>query len=276
MADESGPLFSPASVYWRVNREWLIALAGPRAVLLELAHPAVAAGVAHHSNYRTDPFGRLYRTMKTMTEISFGTASERQIALSHFHRCHARVRSSKILTDDACAHAYDARDPHLQLWVWATLVDSVPLAYERFVAPLSPTDRADYYRDCVRLAMLLGIPASILPPNIGAFHRYFDAMVASETLHVTDAARDIVHALYTSPVRGRLTWRFSFASVGMLPERICREYGYRWDAAREQKLERLAAMTRRVRPVVPDFLAAHPKAVGMERKLKTCLNGKWE
>ena len=83
------PIFSPDGWYWRVNREWLIALMGPRAVLLELAHPAVAAGVARHSNYRGDPIGRLYRTMKTMT-VSASTMGSAAFARSMSHPTRAR------------------------------------------------------------------------------------------------------------------------------------------------------------------------------------------
>lgn len=256
-------------MYWRVNREWLIALAGPRAVLLELAHPAVAAGVAQHSDYRGDPFGRLYRTMKTMTEISFGTEEEMREALKHFQRCHARVKgeiSPSPVTEPALSKAkghpssYDARDPQLQFWVLATLIDSVPRAYEKFVAPLTFADKCAYYDDCAQLARLLGISQDVVPPTYAAFSLYMDAMVCSETLRVTQNARDVVGALFAPTLRGRAAQLFSFASIGMLPARVREEYGFEWDEAREKNLERLAQFSRRVRRWIPDGLAIHPKA----------------
>jgi uncharacterized protein (DUF2236 family) len=263
----SHPLFSPQSMYWRVNREWLIALAGPRAILLELAHPAVAAGIAQHSNYRGDPFGRLYRTMKTMTEISFGTETEMRAALKHFHKCHARVHS----TADACpasAFVYDARDPHLQLWVWATLLDSVLRVYDRFVTPLTFADKCAYYDDCVRLAQFLGISRNVIPSTYTGFNLYMGAMLYGDALHVTQDSRNVVNALFAPSLRGDLTRLFSSVGIGLLPPRLRQEYGFAWDETRAKRVERLASISRRVRPWIPTALAIHPKAWLQERQLK--------
>lgn len=254
-------LFSPSSLYWRVNREWLISLAGPRAVLLELAHPDVAAGVARHSNYRGDPFGRLYRTMKTMTEISFGTEEERRRSLQHFHRCHARVRGTTEET------RYDARDPHVQFWVLATLIDSVPLAYEKFIAPLTWQERCEYYDDCARLARLLGIPAHIIPPTYCDLKEYMQTMLYGGALRVTEDARAVIHALFAPTLRGNFTRWFSSASIVMLPPHLRDAYGLNHSAQNEKNLERLAGVTRRIRPYLPAVLAVHPKAWAMEQRM---------
>ena len=86
--------FTPHSVFWRVNSDALVNLAGSRALLLELAHPLVAAGVAGHSNYRGDPFGRLMRTLSTMSRLMFTDAGSAEAALRHFNACHARVKGA--------------------------------------------------------------------------------------------------------------------------------------------------------------------------------------
>lgn len=254
-------LFSPHSMYWRVNREWLIALAGPRAVMLELAHPAVAAGVAQYSAYGTDPFGRLYRTMKTMTDISFGTAEEARDALRRFHGCHARVQGQT-----KCGAPYDARDPQLQLWVWGTLVDSVVRVYERFVSPLTFADKCAYYADSTRLARLLGIADEHIPPTFTAFNLYMGVTLYGDTLQVTGEARAVMDALYAPSLRGRATRWFSFASIGLLPPRWRHAYGYTWNDADARRLERLAAWSRQLRAYVPLRLAIHPKARQAEKR----------
>lgn len=266
------PLFSPASMYWRVNREWLIALAGPRALLLELAHPAVAAGVAQHSNYRGDPFGRLYRTLRIMTALSFGTEDESGDALAHFHQCHSRIRGAFSPSNGGCPAAelrYDARDPALQFWVLATLIDSVLCVYDRFVTPLTYADKCAYYDDCAQLARRLGIRADAIPPTFTAFNLYLGGMLTGNTLRVTDPARDVVGALFASSPRGWATRVFSFASIGMLTPRLREEYGFAWSVKSERNLERLAALTRRVRPAVATRLAIHPKAYAMERRFNS-------
>jgi uncharacterized protein (DUF2236 family) len=261
------PTFSRYSMYWRVNREGLIALAGPRALLLELAHPAVAAGIAQHSNYRTDPLGRLYRTMKTMTALSFGNVEEQSRALKHFHRCHARVRGNLTdpLPDDTAGEAtFDARDPQLQFWVLATLIDSVLRAYARFVTPLTYADRCSYYDDCTRLAQLLGIPADAIPRTYTAFNLYLGAMLEGSALRVTPPAREIVAALFAPTLRGRATRLFSFPGIGMLPPRLRAAYGLAWTDADTKKLEQLGALTRRLRPHLPGALALFPRAFAAE------------
>lgn len=257
-------LFSPHSMYWRVNREWLIALAGPRAVMLELAHPSVAAGVAQHSAYDTDPFGRLYRTMKTMTDISFGDADEARDALRAFHACHARVHGKT-----AEGVPYRARDPQLQVWVWATLVDSVLRVYERFVSPLAFAEKCAYYADAARLAQWLGIPQEFVPPTFTAFNLYMGVMLYGDTLQITDDARKVVDALYAQTLRGRATRWFSFASIGILPPRLRYEYGYTWSDADEKNLERIAAWSCRLRAHVPPLFAIHPKARQSEHAWRT-------
>lgn len=257
----SDSLFSTQSMYWRVNREWLIALAGPRAVLMELAHPLVAAGVAQHSAYDTDPFGRLYRTMKTMTEISFGSAGEASAALQNFHGCHKRVQGQTV----AGGIPYNANDPQLQLWVWATLVDSVPRVYDQFVTPLTFADKCAYYADTARLARVLGIPADIIPPTFTAFNLYMGVMLCGETLHVTQDARNIMDALWANTVRGRLTKWVSAPGIGLLPPRLRCEYGLTWSDAQAKQIARLAEWSRRLRAYTPNIVAIHPKAWRGER-----------
>ena len=83
--------FSPESLFWQVNREALMVLSGPRALLLELAHPLVAAGVAEHSDFRRRPMGRLFRTLGVMTAINFETRPKARAAAGHTRKCHSAV-----------------------------------------------------------------------------------------------------------------------------------------------------------------------------------------
>src|SRR5437016_11697134 len=101
-------LFGPGSLTWRVNREGALLLGGGRALLLQVAHPLVAAGVAQHSNYREDPWGRLYRTLDTVTTIVFGTNEESEEAADRLRRVHSRVTGK---ADDG--RPYEANDPDL-------------------------------------------------------------------------------------------------------------------------------------------------------------------
>ena len=134
---------------WRVNRESLTALAGSRALMMELAHPLIAAAVARHSNFRRDPLGRLYRTLRAANDLTFGDAAAARRAAHQIHRCHLRVEGmlSNGVGPLAEGTYYCANDPHLKLWVLATLIDSTLRVYNVFIRSLSPDETEGYYRD---------------------------------------------------------------------------------------------------------------------------------
>src|SRR5436309_11738206 len=114
-------LFGPDSVAWRVNGETAMLLGGPRALLMQIAHPAVAAGVAEHSDFPHEPYRRLWRTIDSMLTISFGDAVQSRQAAERVTALHTRVKGP----------TYDALDPELLMWVHATLVDSALVVHER-------------------------------------------------------------------------------------------------------------------------------------------------
>ena len=157
-------MFAPESVVRRVNREAVLLLGGGRALLLQVAHPLVAAGVAAHSRFRSEPLGRLWRTLDLMLTIVFGAAAEAIAAVRAIDGVHARVQG--VLDADVGRFArgarYDARDPELLLWVHATLIDSALVVFDRFVAPLDPAARSAYYEESKAIARLLGIPDALL------------------------------------------------------------------------------------------------------------------
>lgn len=258
--------FSPGAPFWRVNREWLVSLGGARAVLLELAHPLIAAGVASHSRYRRDPFGRLFRTLWTMSTLTFGDERAALRAARQLHNRHRPVRG--VLSEPAgpfpAGTEYAADDPFLKLWVLATLIDSILRVYELMVAALSPAEKEDYYADTLRLAPWLGLSPALMPPTYADFSAYMDAMLASDLLSVGPTARDIVTALYTAPVFGPLAWRASFVSVGLLPDRVREAFGFAWTVDEARRLERLATWSQRLRPWAPDLLLVHPSALWVE------------
>ncbi|TMA12144.1 MAG: DUF2236 domain-containing protein, partial [Deltaproteobacteria bacterium] len=130
--------FSPEMTIWRIDREMALLLGGGRALLMQLAHPKVAAGVADYSHFREDPLARLYRTMNTMWSIVFDQESEARASLGRVTDIHRRVQGLIQAGEPLPPGTpYDALDPALLLWVHATLVDSALLTYDLFVEPLS-------------------------------------------------------------------------------------------------------------------------------------------
>jgi len=258
----SSYLFLPTSLFWRVNRELLINLAGGRALLLELAHPLVATGVAQHSGFQQHPFRRLWRTMQVMTQLTFGNEEERSHALRAFHGCHKNVQGRLPKGEgryEGGSH-YHAEHPELKLWVLATLIDSALLAHEVFISPLSPSDKQSYYEDCKPMASLLGIPSSLRPASYEAFQQYLDEMLESEILHVGENARQIVAALLQPRWFRPVVQAAHFFGTGLLPERVRAMYNLRWDKNEEERLRRLATRLQWLRAHLPSCVCVSPKA----------------
>src|SRR5215468_9059469 len=85
-------LYGPASQAWRLNREAMLLLgAGPRALLLQLAHPSVAAGVAEHSDFRTDPWARLAGTLRSYLTIVYGTTRTARAEIRRLNTLHREI-----------------------------------------------------------------------------------------------------------------------------------------------------------------------------------------
>jgi len=144
--------------------------------------------------------------------------------------------------------------------------------YDLLVAPLTSAERQAYYCDSQRLARLLGIPPDLTPPEYDDFCNYMDAMLNSDALTVGEPARAVARALFSPPVTGRLAQTASFVGIGLLPERLREAYGLWWDADQEGRLRKLAAFTRRVRPLLPNTLCVHPGAARAERRLRSELS----
>ncbi|MDQ2688756.1 MAG: oxygenase MpaB family protein, partial [Chloroflexota bacterium] len=110
--DDAGGLFGPGSMAWRVDREVLVLAGGSCALLLQAAHPVVAAGVVEHSTYATDPFGRLLRTLTSSFDVVFGSRRRAEATIRRVNAIHGAVRGEL-----PGGGAYMALDPEALLWV---------------------------------------------------------------------------------------------------------------------------------------------------------------
>lgn len=256
-------LYTPDDMLWRVHREALLVFAGGRAVLLEIAHPLIAAGVANHSNYRRRPLKRLFRTVWTVQALSFGDMTLARKAAKRMHHTHRRVHG--VLAEDVgpmpAGTPYDARDVELDLWVFATLVDSILLAYDTFVRPLTGADKAAYYEDSKRMAHMMGVPPKYMPPTYADFSRYMEDVIDGGDLAVGDLGRYVAGGLFSHPVVGPAARLGTFAGIGMLPEHLRDRFGFKWDDRRQRWLERLAGFTRWLRGWMPDLFLVQPPAL---------------
>src|SRR5258708_7657964 len=162
-------LFAEDTVIRRVNRENVLPLfGGVRALLMQIAHPKVAAGVDEHSDFRRRPIRRLRRTLLMTMAIVFGDRETAMTAARAVNQVHARVRGD----------GYQALDPDLLLWVHATLVNTAPVTYETFVQRLIPSQKEDFYQEMKLLCEMLGVPRDHFPARLADFEAYLGSMIA--------------------------------------------------------------------------------------------------
>ena len=193
-------VLGPDSVSAQVLGHPAILLGGPRALLLQIAHPLVAAGVVDHSDFDVDPYRRLARTFEVMHAIAFGSPSASAAAARGLAAVHRRVRGTS-----AAGVAYAADDPALALWVHATLVDTSLAVERRYIGELDDSGRARFYDESRRLGPLLGLPAELVPENLAAFEAYRDGVQSSllAAPMSSDAAR-IAESILHPPATARL------------------------------------------------------------------------
>jgi uncharacterized protein (DUF2236 family) len=266
-------LFGPSSVTWRVNREGVLLLGGAAALILQLAHPLVAAGVSQHSNYREDPWGRLYRTLDLTTRIVFGSTADAEEASARIRRTHGRVRGE--LGEHAGRYEagapYDARAHDLVMWVHATLVHMSLLVYTTYVGPLTIAEQRRYYEEQKLLGEQFGVPREHQPATFADFNEYFNDMIESDRLASTEGLRDVVDATMHPPlpaIARPLIEALNLATVGMTPPRLREELGLPWGPNRQRLLDASKTLLSAAIPLLPGLLREFPPARSADRRVR--------
>ncbi|MGF1598608.1 MAG: oxygenase MpaB family protein [Acidimicrobiales bacterium] len=212
-ADDPG-LFGPSSVAWRVHGDAAMLIGGLRALLFQTLHPLAMAGVAEHSDYRRDPWGRLHRTGRFIGGTTFGTTATAESIIATVRAVHDRVVGTA-----PDGRPYAANDPHLLLWVHATEVDSFLAAYDRYgQGQLTDAERDRYVAEMAEIARRLGVGAAEVPTTVAELRATLDAFRA-ECSHGPQV-REAVRFLLTPPVPLALRGVYGLitaAALGLLP-----------------------------------------------------------
>jgi uncharacterized protein (DUF2236 family) len=250
-------------VIQRINSERVVVLGWSRAILLQLAHPLIGAGVVEHSSFRGGMIQaavRLHHTVSAMLSLMFGEPARRAAAVARIRAIHTTVNGTlaRDVGGFRAGTPYSAEDPALLLWVHATLIDSTADVYQRIVGPLTP---AELDAVCVEAAPLLhelgGTPATT-PLTWPALQQYLRSVYDSGVLGVSDAARELGCAVL-SPRAAGVAVPFSrtqtLLTIGLLPPDIRLAYGFEWCAERQQRFDRAIRRLRRVRRATPPVLA---------------------
>ncbi len=253
--------FDDTSMLRRVHREFAVALSGPRALLMQAAHPVAFEGFFAHSGALDEPYERLRRTADVMNTIGFGSRADADRATRRVRSMHGKIRGElkRPAGRFPAGTPFAADDPELLLWVLATLVDSALVFYDKYVESMSEAERDAYWQDYRVVGGLFGLKDDEMPADIGEFDAYMHAMLNGSDLHVTSAARELALQIVMRPpvgLRKRPVLEVvNFITVGLLPPGLRRQFGLSWDPLRALMLRGGAEYAKRVLvPLAPGRL----------------------
>ena len=272
----AGSIPGPGSLTWRVAGDWRSGLISRATLLLQVAHPVVGAGVAEHSDFVNDRWGRLLRTVES-TNAFFGFRGERRgwEETARLREVHKNIKGV-----DAQGRRYHALNPEAYLWVHATLHHTMVLAQELFARPLSPAEELKLFGEWRELALAFGITERHLPEDPAAFRAYFDTMVR-ERLECNDTVRLLLELDRKPlpppprrPLPGPLWTGLALpvsvvlrrAALGALPPVLRERFGLRWTALDELRFRAFARSMRAADTVMIDPLRRTPVAAAAIRR----------
>ena len=281
-ADPLLGFYGPGSRMWHINREAVLLGAGPAATLLQVAHPLIAEGVAQHSDFQGDPFGRLRRTLATTMDLVFGDGRTAEAAIGRLNRVHASVRGP--VQDPMAAAAtgtadYRALDPELLLWVQVTLIVTSVRAYRRWVGPLTRQDAEAFWSEARSVGVRMGIPLRVSPPDWAALMGYWYRMLAPDgPIQVTDTARSLAPMLVRPPlplVAGWAVHLLALPGLALLPDRIREAYGIHWGTGHERAAALAGRAVRSWTSTVPVGWRSMPQARAAARRVRVGRASAW-
>lgn len=259
-------LFGPGSVTWRVMREPRLLLAAGRALLLQAANPLVAQGAIDHSTYRTDPYGRLDRTVLWVTVVCFGTTREAERVAGRVTGLHGRV-SGELPTANGTERVpagtpYTAGDPALLRWVHASFVDTMLVAHDALVGGLTTRDRDTFVREWDAVARLMGVTRRRCWADAAAMRRYVQTQLRRGPALPGAGSLEVAETVLHPPVRSTLHRAgmdtLAFFSAGLLPEELRRGYGITWTPVHAAAFAALTRSLRLAAPATPRRLRVSP------------------
>ena len=282
-SDSIAPLaLRPDSPAWAVASDPRLLLYAPfRALILQVAHPVVGAGVAEHSNYMEEPWQRLVGTLDLFWGAVYGGAQAAGIA-AHLRQMHRGIRGVQ-----PNGRPYHAWNPEAWTWVHATLVETVITMRELIAGPMPAARRQRIYEDMLEVGHLYRVREGDMPSTWIEFGDYFDDMVENR-LEDNQVVRNLVGMLDGAPPPpgfrlSATAWRIATrplahlvkgATIGLLPPVLRRRLGLRFTRAQELELRAQIAVWRATSPLIPArLLVGGPTYLALRRRFGTPLFG---
>lgn len=250
---------APGGATWRIAADARLMAGAGYALMLQVSHPVVGAGVAEHSNFRADPWGRLLRTLDFTTALVYGGPELAWSTCRRVRQMHQRIKGE--LPDGT---RYHALEPEAYAWVHATLADSIVRSHERFVGPIPRDEQRAFWTEWRRAGRLLGVRDRDLPESWSDFPAYLERMI-DERLERTRSVTDVLESLAEPPppdVPGlpESVWSVlrvpaargaRLGTVGLMPPALRDKLGLPWSRSRQLELRAVGAASRRSAPALP-------------------------
>lgn len=255
----------PESITWRRAGDARTMFGAGAALLLQVGHPTVAAGVREHSDFKADPWGRLLRTLDYVHMLVYG-GPEAAVGTGRAMRAmHKRIKGTA-----PDGRHYHALEPEAYAWVHATLAETIVGSHARFGRPLDASQRERFWDEWRGLGRLLGIREQDLPRTWAGFRDYVEELCATR-LEPSDVVDDVLESLADPKApdvrglgagRGRV-WKavtlptshtMRLATIGLLPQTARTRLGLEWTRAMELELNAIGRLSRSTTPVLPRSL----------------------
>lgn len=265
----------PESLTWRIAGSRTALLGAGSALILQVAHPVVGAGVKDHSIFRQDPWGRLERTTDSLFTQIFGgdDALAEAARLREFHKAIKGV--------DGQGRRYHALNPEAYFWVHATLFMGTVQIEKYFGRRLTRAQEAEFYAEWRQLGLVLGIRDRDMPQTLDGFDEYVEVMLR-DRLEDNETVRDVLYAVSLREVDPppwwplpESVWRtagkpvgrsaFGLTTVGLMPPLLREKLGLKWTRRDEVTLRALGVVVRRVVPLIPAKARLYPIAYQAKR-----------
>jgi uncharacterized protein (DUF2236 family) len=259
----------PDSVAWQVVGDRRLLLGAGTALLLQVAHPVIGAGVHDHSNYTEDPWGRLDRTIDSLLAQVFG-GPEAIVEAGRLREMHKAIKGV-----DHHGERYHALNPEAYWWVHGSTFWTILRMQDVFVHPLSRNEKRRFYAEWRRLGLMLGLREHHMPEDLEGFETYFDGVVENrlEDNHTVRALLGSITMRDTPPppwwFLPETLWRpvrpaggnvLTLCAIGLLPGALRDRLCLKWTDRDERNLRRLGALTKTVGARTPARLRLYPKA----------------
>jgi uncharacterized protein (DUF2236 family) len=261
---EEAPSLVPtkSSPVWRYSGDIRLLAGSGYALLLQVSHPTVGAGVSQYSDFKADPWGRLLRTLDYAYAMTYAPPAVAADVGARVRKMHRGIKGTK-----PDGERYHALEPEAYAWVHATLADGVVRGHRLLGRPMDDGEVERYWRDWRRVGRLVGVRSRDLPATWPEFEEYFDTMV-EERLEMTDAVADVLESL-DSPAKPPLRflsdagWKVAsfpaikstrLTTIGFLPPILRKRFGVEWTDKDEGRFRALAKASRKSTAVMPKTL----------------------